>query len=77
LLPCGVLLGTAELVACTRVEEFAWESDTEPDVGGYQPGSWVWEFANAVPFPTPVPAAGRLGLFRISDTLLSSAMVLK
>jgi len=77
LLPCGVLLGTAELVACTPAQEFAWESDTEPDLGGYPPGSWVWEFANPVPFLIPVPAPGRLGLFQISDTLLSSAMVLK
>jgi hypothetical protein len=77
LLPCGVLLGTAELVACTRAEDFGWECGIEPDLGGYQPGSWVWEFANAVSFSTPVPAPGRIGLFHISDILLSSAMVLK
>ncbi len=77
LLPCGFILGTAELVACTSVQEIAWESGIEPDLGPYQAGSWVWDFANAVPFRIPVPAPGRMGLFQISDTLLSSAMVLK
>jgi hypothetical protein len=77
LLPCGVILGTAELVSCTRVEEFAGEADTVPDLGDYQPGRWVWEFTNPVPFVVPMPAAGRLGVFQISDKLLSPEVVTK
>ncbi len=73
LLPCGFLLGTVELVACTRAEEYLWGS--EPNLGDDRPGSWVWEFANPVPLPTPVAASGRLGLFKISDSLLSVAGV--
>jgi activating signal cointegrator 1 len=75
LLPCGVVLGTAELVSCTRVEEFAGDADTVPDLGDYQPGRWVWEFANPVQFASPIPAAGRLGVFQISDRLLSPEVV--
>jgi hypothetical protein len=71
LLPCGVVLGTAELVSCTRLEEFTWEAGADPDLGGYAPGSWVWEFANPVPLAIPVRVPGRLGVFEISDTLLS------
>jgi activating signal cointegrator 1 len=76
-LPCGVVLGTAQLVACTRVEEFAWEAGSEPDAGGYQPGSWVWEFANPAPLAVPVPMSGRLGVFEIGDRLLSAEAVIR
>src|SRR5260370_13920278 len=71
LLPCGFILGTAELVSCTRVEEFAGEANTVPDLGDYQPGSWVWEFTNPVAFRVPFAAPGRLGALRIRHTFLS------
>jgi hypothetical protein len=77
LLPCGVVLGTAELVACTRAEEFAWEAGTHPDLGGMAPGSWVWEFTNAALLDVPVRVSGRLGVFEIDDTRLSAKVVIR
>ena len=75
LLPCGCVLGTAKLVACTRVEEFMWEQQTEPHLADFRSGRWVWEYADPVLFHVPVRATGRLGVFEVRDALLAQGMV--
>jgi len=62
-LPRGVVLGTAELVDCTRVEDMLWVPEQECLLSEFQPGSWVWEFADPLPLPSPIPLTGRLGVF--------------
>ncbi len=70
LLPRGVVLGTVELVGCTRVEELdpGVLTDTERALGDFRPGRWAWEFRNPRPLAIPIAARGRLGIFTLSDS---------
>ena len=61
-LPLGYVLGTVELTDCVRVEDLPAE---ERALAEFRPGHWVWRFRDPRPFPRPVRARGRLGLFRI------------
>lgn len=62
-LPRGVVLGTARLIDCVRVEELPGLPDGERLLGDFRPGCWVWQFADPVPLAVPVPVTGRLGVF--------------
>ncbi len=64
-LPRGAVLGTVELIACTRVEELPADalSDVERALGDFMPGRWAWELRNPRLLPAPVPGRGRLGVF--------------
>lgn len=64
-LPLGVVLGTVELIGCTRVEELPEISEIEATMGDFQPGRWAWEFRNPCAWPRPLPALGRLGVFEL------------
>jgi hypothetical protein len=62
-LPRGVVLGTVHLLDCVRVEEVPDLPEDGLLLGDYQPGCWVWQFADPVPLAEPVPVSGRLGVF--------------
>jgi activating signal cointegrator 1 len=70
-LPRGVVLGTARLVECVRVEELGDVPETERPLGDFSPGRWVWRFVEAAPLTVPVLARGRLGVFELPDSLLA------
>lgn len=71
-LPRGALLGTAEIVDCHQQRHSV---DGAPPccrslwavrVSGY----WHWMLRNPVPFASPVPYKGRLGLFDVPASLI-------
>lgn len=62
-LPLGAVLGTVELADCVRVEDLPAE---ERALADFRPGRWVWRFRNPLALPRPLPAKGRLGLFRVT-----------
>jgi hypothetical protein len=67
-LPCGVLLGTVDLVRCLRVEEaFALGLlGTDATLPDKLSGQWAWEMARPRRLAASVAARGRLGLFDVS-----------
>jgi hypothetical protein len=71
-LPSGVVLGTVELVRCTRVEDLDLQtiSAQEQALGDFRPGRWAWELRDPQRLPTPVPTAGRLGVFLLPASVL-------
>jgi hypothetical protein len=64
-LSLGAVLGTVELVRCTRIEDLDLETicAEEQALGDFRPGRWAWELRDPRPLPVPVPATGRLGVF--------------
>src|SRR5262249_5824579 len=62
-LPLGAVVGGAALVDCVLAEELDAVPPRGRLLGDYQPGRWVWRLVNAVAWPEPVPARGRLGVF--------------
>jgi hypothetical protein len=69
-LPCGVIIGTVELVDCFP----AWEmlarfpaGSPEAAFGDYHPGRWAWKLDEPIMFAVPIPYPGRLGLFDVPD----------
>ncbi len=75
-LPRGVLLGTVQLLACTRLEELALEdlSAQESLWCDPPPGCWLWHFRDAAPLRRFLPWRGRLGLFDVPDEHLLSLL---
>jgi hypothetical protein len=69
-LPCGVLLGTVELVDCVRVEEFGEVPADELALGDFRPGRWVWRFENPKLLPAKIAYRGRLGIFEVPQGIL-------
>jgi hypothetical protein len=67
--PRGVILGTALLRDCVRVEELNLDqlSETERSFGNFAPGRWAWLLADAQPLEQLIPLRGRLGLFEIGE----------
>src|SRR5262245_57414431 len=64
-LPLGVLLGTAELIACTSVDDLNLDAlgAAELAFGDFRPGRWAWELRQPEVLPAPVAFRGRLGFF--------------
>jgi hypothetical protein len=58
-LPLGVILGTARLIGCERVETLV----ADP-YGDFTPGRWGWVLGDVEIFETPVPFRGGQGLSR-------------
>jgi hypothetical protein len=71
-LPLGAVLGTVELVRCTRIEDLDLETicAKEQALGDFRPGRWAWELRDPRPLPVPVPATGRLGVFLLPASIL-------
>lgn len=49
----GHILGTVRLIDCIQDSTSEWA----------QPGLWHWVLTDPIPFSTPIPAVGRLGLW--------------
>lgn len=63
-LPLGMVIGTVDLVGCIPTTEVGDISDQERAFGNYDEGRFAWLFENAQALPEPVPARGKLGLWR-------------
>jgi hypothetical protein len=72
-LPCGVLLGTVELVDCVRVEEFGEVPAEELSLGDFRAGRWVWRLENPTLLRAKIAYRGQLGIFDVADDLLHPA----
>jgi hypothetical protein len=70
-LPLGAVLGTVELVRCSRVEDLDLTtlSAQEQSLGDFRPGRWVWELRDPKLLTVPVATAGRLGVFLLPLSL--------
>jgi hypothetical protein len=64
-LPLGALVGTVELVDCTRTEELGEIVAADRALGNFEPGRWAWLLRDARRFPGPIPAVGKLRLFEV------------
>jgi hypothetical protein len=51
----GVVLGTVDVLDCVRDSDSPWAAQ----------GTWHWVLGNACAWATPLPAVGRLGLWRV------------
>lgn len=71
-LPVGAILAVGRLVDCVRVESLigpprhARLTEREEAFGDYTPGRWAWLIGDVRPLPEPIPARGRLGLWKTS-----------
>lgn len=69
-LPCGVIVGTVDLVDCLPVNQVLAEleaASAERAFGDFRPGRWAWKLANPSCLAEPIPCTGRLGLFDVPD----------
>jgi activating signal cointegrator 1 len=69
-LPTGLVIGTVEIVSCTRVEELIDVSPREHDFGDYRPGRWAWALARPQRLAVPFAWRGNLGLFDVPEDML-------
>jgi hypothetical protein len=67
-LPCGAVVGTVEVVGCVPADELTGLSEFDRALGDFSPGRWAWQLRGPCRWPTPVPAAGRLGVFELDLT---------
>lgn len=65
-LPRGAVVGTVELVDCIPAEELTTLSDLDRALGDFAPGRWAWQLSDPRPWPTPIAATGRLGVFELN-----------
>src|SRR5262245_59117118 len=61
----GAVLGTVELLDCVRVEDLRAVPDRERELGDFAPGRWAWLLGDPRPWPAPIPAKGKLGVFEL------------
>jgi hypothetical protein len=71
-LPLGVVLGTVFLLDCVRVEDLPDVPEAERALGDFRPGRWAWRVSEPAPWPAPVAARGRLGVFQLPVPLSRS-----
>lgn len=70
-LPYGAVVAVAELVNCVPSAELeSILSEREREFGYYGPGRFGWVLENVRPL-TPIPVAGKQGLWQISRDLLN------
>jgi len=69
-IPCGAILGTAELVRVSRTLNLAPEiSPLERTLGDYSPGRWGFVFRNPVELAEPIPFKGLLGFWQVPEQI--------
>lgn len=88
-MPFGAIVGRVDVVDCfPSADIIVWRpdqsvqfgsgrllqlSETEHAFGDYSPGRYGFLLANPVRFPTPIPLAGKQGLFDVPDHLVAHA----
>ena len=70
-LPRGCVLAVAWLDSCLPMKNIDLPDEPERSFGDYAPGRYAWYLSRVCRLTPPVPAQGRLGLWRIE---LSPAM---
>lgn len=55
--PAAAIIGIVDVIDCVRDSDSEWAID----------GEWHWVLANARPLPQPIPATGKLGLWRLDE----------
>jgi hypothetical protein len=63
-LPRSTYLGEVDIVDCVPIEDLDHPED-HPNRWAFGPYCWV--LANPVAYPEPIPAKGKLGLYRVED----------
>jgi hypothetical protein len=71
LLPRGVVLGSVDLLACTRVEDLTSIPPDQRSLGDFRAGRWAWQLSNPRQLTVPYPVCGRLGVFLLPFELPS------
>ena len=64
-LPRGSVLAVAWLNSCLPMETIEPPDEPERSFGDYAPGRYAWYLSQVYRLPQPVPARGKLGLWRI------------
>lgn len=73
-LPFGALIGVVRFGAPVPTgEAAAFQHDTEIAAGDWAPGRWAWPVLSAEPLPTPIPAKGKQGWWKIGPALIDQA----
>lgn len=68
ILPCGVVLGTAEITECRATDSLRSElSADELEWGDYSDGRYAFKIENVTVFPQPIAAKGALGFWTWKD----------
>lgn len=70
--PRGVILGTARLVDCRRVEDVRFPLVRDILAGDFSDGRYAWRFEGHVLFAAPIPYRGAQGFFDIPDALFAA-----
>jgi len=70
-LPRGAFVGRITLEDISPIDAQRWEQwrDQYLDSGRYQPGLFAWHLSSAERLRQPVPAPGKLNLFKIDEAL--------
>src|SRR5690625_4797093 len=73
-LPFGAVVAMADLVDCVDMtpERIERVSPVESRFGHYEPGHYMWHLDNVRKLDKPIPATGRLGLWRPDTELLAA-----
>ncbi|OAI46870.1 hypothetical protein AYO44_10465 [Planctomycetaceae bacterium SCGC AG-212-F19] len=69
-LPCGVILGSVELMNCLPAADVRMTlSEDAPELAfaDFADDPWAWWLVRPILLAKPIPLAGRLGLFDIPD----------
>lgn len=64
-LPLGKVVAIATLTDCVSTDRFT-PTPRERQFGNYDPGRFAWIFSDIIPFETPPPARGALGLWDLN-----------
>lgn len=67
--PLGAVIATADLVACTPVDQLDPDAWGERAFGDYSPGRYGWLLDRVRPLDAPVPAKGALKLWKLSSAI--------
>lgn len=66
-LPLGQIVCVADLTECRQTAIAKLElSEREQEWGDYGEGRYCFKFDNVIPMPSPIPAVGALGFWRVS-----------
>jgi hypothetical protein len=69
--PRGAFVGRITLMDISPIDAQRWERwrGQHLDAGRYQPGLFAWHLSSAERLSQPVPAPGRLSLFKVDEAL--------
>jgi activating signal cointegrator 1 len=72
----GALIGTVELIGCSRMDRMPEPNESERLVGNWSPERFAWERGPRVQiFENPIPYVGRQGFFEVPYAVIAHELL--